>query len=177
MPTTDLANRLSLVNQVLPTFEPGFHLEKRSTGFYLSWKHWKTKETISKRVCLEPNHYFTFDLPTGGTCTNAIAMLVRYVRNQPVFPLETWRYWASDTILMWRDPVVRDRVLLLLEESDWPRNPHCIFCDRDLTGKMWDWYSWKGNSLSGVGCSPFDPEKCPAETRSLNPEWRKQKQD
>jgi hypothetical protein len=171
----DRFERLLLVNQILPTLAPGFHLEKRPNGFYLSWEHWKTKETISKRVCLERNHYFTFDLPTGGTCTNAIAMLVRYARNQSVFPLSTWKYWASDTILMWRDPVVRDRCLLLLEESDWPRNPHCIFCDRDLTGRSWDWYSWKGSSLEGIGCAPYDPEKCPAETRSVYSGWDKRK--
>ena len=159
--------RLLLVNQILPTIATGFHLEKRSNGFYLSWEDWETKETISKRACLKENHYFTYRLPTGGTCTNAIAMLVRYARNQSVFPLSTWKYWASETILMWRDPVVRDRCLLLLEESDWPRNPHCIFCDRDLTGRSWDWYSWKGVSISGVGCAPYDNQKCPLEMRSI----------
>lgn len=159
--------KLLLVNQILPTLSPGFQLEKRPNGFYLSWEHWDTKKIISKRVCLKDNHYFTYRLPTGGTCTNAIAMLVRYVRNQPVYPLGTWKYWASDTILMWRDPVIRDRNLLLLEKSDWPRNPHCIFCDRDLTGKTWDWYSWKGLPLSGIGCSPYDPEKCDLKMRTV----------
>ena len=155
--------RIELANKILPTFGQGFRLERKRGGFYLSWDDWREgRPRHCKRVVLKRNNLLVFSFPSGATVEQAIATLIRYVRGQSVYPLGTWRRWASGNVLLWRDQNDRDYCLSLLSNSDYPKHPDCIFCGRSLEGKPWDWYSTgdRRKAVDGTGCHPADPGGC-----------------
>ncbi|MEM9244528.1 MAG: hypothetical protein AAGA67_02105 [Cyanobacteria bacterium P01_F01_bin.153] len=65
---------------------------------------------------------------------------------------------------------LRESALSILSSSEYeyPQRPVCVFCQRDLTGKAWDWYDHREFS-NGPGCwgrSVFD-EHCPQEKEAI----------
>lgn len=138
--------KLSLVNQVLSTFIHDskylkeIKLEFRE-GYYFVWElqdgRQRSKKWITKKGSFYPS--CTDSIPLGGTMTQAISQLVRYCQGRAVLPLSTWCYWGSDSIKLWQDPTARDKAISLLEESDYPKSPICIFCGNEILNGF-DWY-------------------------------------
>lgn len=150
--------RIGTANKVLATL--GKYSFSWRNGLRIHWETWRG-EQVTKRWSSGRNFYPPFNLPCGGTQTTAIAQLARYCQGRNSLPLNTWRYWG--TLKLWKDDESRDKAIALLEGSDYPKKPVCVFCGNDLTGKQWDWYSWKGSE--GVGCwAKVGDRPCPSDS-------------
>src|SRR5579871_4486412 len=84
--------------------------------------------------------------PTGGTGYQAIAQLIRYVRDLPRLPMETWEYWGSEKVNL-----CKPRTLELLKSCDYgdPAKTKCILCGL-FPMKSIDWWSLDG--VTGPCC-------------------------
>lgn len=80
----------------------------------------------------------------GGTSAMALGQLVRWYFNQTRLPLPTWRYWASDKVLLCSLATVD-----LLEDSTYsdPKKVCCVLCG---SSKVGDW--WHLNGKTGPCC-------------------------
>ena len=85
--------------------------------------------------------------PTGGTGMQALAQLIRYVRDLPRFPMKTWEYWASNAIAL-----TNEKTLFLLRTSDYedPQKTCCVLCGTNEYKKGLDWWSLDG--VTGPCC-------------------------
>ncbi len=151
--------KLYAANRVLASFSPA-QIERRRGGWYVSWqvKHYtydsaknrvaKPSDTVSRRwSCRGQDFYpvWSRKYPGGGTSTVALSQLIRWLRGQPVFGIETWRYWASDTVLLIRKPEAINWLL----EAGYPDHNTCVLCGERITGGL-DW--WSLNGTSGPCC-------------------------
>lgn len=144
--------RLELANKVLKTlgdFELSWQPRR---GLCISWT-WRGTCFTKRWTCDRGSFYPRFDtgsMGIAGTGTTAISQLVRYCQGKPCLPLSSWRYWGGKSVRLWTE--LRDRciAIALLENSDYPKAPICIFCGSNLTGQQWDWYSLN-TGTEGVG--------------------------
>jgi hypothetical protein len=85
--------------------------------------------------------------PTGGTGMQALAQLIRYVRDLPRLPLVTWEYWAGDTVQL-----ATPRALEILRASDYgnPKKTCCVLCGDPHFKRGLDW--WSLDRVVGPAC-------------------------
>lgn len=91
----------------------------------------------------------------GGTQSRAMAQLVRWWRGQTVLPMETWEYWASDTVKL-----CKPETLTILREVGWPEKVPCVLCGRTPPAGL-DW--WDLDKVSGPCCSFSNLNGCRQE--------------
>ena len=151
------ANRIVEANAMLATFAPAIKI-------YDDFNSWKA---CALRMCwdhrkVEVMHDFPADLrgdgswprhgyrqsPTGGTGLQALAQLIRYVRDLPRLPIKTWEYWSSDKVRLGNTETMR-----LLRESEYgdPVRTCCIFCGTTEWENGIDWYHV--GRKAGPGCA------------------------
>lgn len=158
MKTAVKIDRLTVANAVLKTFAAGFEIvHEPGKGYCLAWM--ESRGRVVKRWMCDRGSFFPSchrSVPTGGTHITAISQLIRYCQGKPYLPLTTWKYWAGNTVRLWKDDAERDAGLRILEDSDYQKTPECVFCGRDLTGQSWDWFS----TIDGIeGCGHWG-RKC-----------------
>jgi hypothetical protein len=85
--------------------------------------------------------------PTGGTGMQALAQLIRYVRDLPRLPVATWEHWAGDTVKLCTQETVR---LIVLSEYGDPRKTSCVLCGDSEFKHGIDWWSLDG--VTGPSC-------------------------
>lgn len=144
-------DRVALANSVLETFIPSIQLYLRGPRLRMRWD-------ARKEV---PRHDFSADLrsdgswtrwgynqrPTGGTGMQALAQLIRYVRDLPRLPLATWEYWAGERVKL-----CTPQTLELIRASDYgdPAKTRCVLCGALEYKRGLDWWSLDG--VTGPSC-------------------------
>lgn len=150
-PTVSATDKVSIANAVLQHFAPDTTVARRADGrVAVTWSRpygSETKVWVTRGQDFYPvwNHKWGH----GGTAATALAQLVRWIRGQNVLPLQSWRYWASDTIQLFQSGNATD-VFGLLVSGGYPEIGKCVLCQRPLEGGH-DWWSVK--KLSGPCCS------------------------
>lgn len=138
--------RLELANQVLSSFvkarieqRPGF------PHFVVCWTSFG-KEVRKRWMTRGQDFYpvWKHDYPGGGTSSTALSQLIRWLQGKPVLPIESWRYWASETCKL----LPRSAVETLLA-GGYPEFADCVLCHQRIEGGL-DWWSLKG--VSGPCC-------------------------
>ena len=149
------AARIETANKVMDLFVPGVTLHQGrelrikwtgvSTGRQCDYParlrgHW---------LCSVPRHRTHW----GGTCENAIAQLILYVRDRPRLPMVTWEYWTAPTgnVKLGREEA-RSKILPILRASDYndPKKTCCVLCGASPCVGL-DWWSLDG--VEGPCCS------------------------
>ena len=92
--------KLEVANNVLDKMGQNIWFTVFGNYLQINWKHWKTEVIITKRWMCAKNFYPPYDLPTGGTHTQAIGCLAQWIRGKKYYPLATWKYWCSETMGM-----------------------------------------------------------------------------
>lgn len=69
--------------------------------------------------------------PWGGTMSQAIGQLVRWVRGRTVLPLSTWEYWGKSGLFDGDEPVK------ILKEAGYPVDVKCVLCGEPPKGLDW----------------------------------------
>jgi hypothetical protein len=149
--------RLRVANEVVATFVPGVSfyevLRAKPRGLRMTWPNNPSLPTkyydfpaILRQDGSWPKYGYN-QRPCGGTGYQAIAQLIRYIRNLSRFPLCTWEYWASDTVKL-----CSDATLQLLRASDYSdsRYTACVLCGTVEYKLGLDWWSLDG--VTGPSC-------------------------
>jgi len=145
--------KLEVANKVLSLIDQDIWFSVNKNYLQINWKHWSNRKHLSsekiitKRWMCAKNFYPPYQLPTGGTYTQAIACLAQWVRGQKCYPLATWKYWCTEAIGMTPSNIPK-----ILEDGGYPTGKTCGFCSKEITGS-WDWYF-----DVGVGC--LNRSKC-----------------
>jgi hypothetical protein len=148
----DLETRLAAANACLSSFAKESRIERRRGGFYVIWTHYwlpvEQRKTFEKRWCTRPGQDFyppwSNKWPHGGTATTALSQLIRWCRGQPVLPISTWRWWASDKCKL----LTSEAVERLLADG-YPEHALCVLCQEQIDGGP-DW--WNLDGVSGPCC-------------------------
>lgn len=140
-----MERQLKVANEVLATFSPS-KISKEPTGWYVEWEVHGVR-TKKRWQIQRGNDFFAVwhrKWPGGGTAMTALSQLIRWLRGQPVLPIGTWAYWASDLMRLLPPEAVGD-----LSEGGYPDHADCVLCGTRLGGSL-DWWSLDG--VSGPCC-------------------------
>lgn len=146
--------RLNACNRILASFSKQRVLFSISeTGrVMVSWHSPKTGKKISKMwTCKHGYPTWRKSTPWGDNQSRAMYQLIRWYRGLPVMPMETWEYWASDTIKL-----CNAETLAILREVGWPEQAQCVLCGQTCKGLDW----WEQDEVTGPCCSGFRRDGC-----------------
>ena len=136
-------DKIATASTVLASFTKST-IEKRRGGWYVCWDSAKGK--VSHRwQCSGQDFYPTWSNKWGhgGTACTALSQLIRWLRDQPVVGIASWRHWASE-----RCGLVPTESVGILLAGGYPKIVKCVLCDIEL--KDFDW--WRLNGVSGPCC-------------------------
>lgn len=137
--------RLEVANRALSTFSCS-RIERRRGGWYVCWP--SRKGEVSRRwSCRHGQSFYppwSRKFPGGGTACTALSQLIRWQKDEPVLPLETWRYWATETVKLLPQAAVDD-----LGAGGYPEKVTCVLCGMPPKGLDW----WCLDGVSGPCCS------------------------
>lgn len=142
--------RLGLSNLVADTFVPGVIFYPDQRELRMSWDNRRQPPRHDFPATLRGDglwpKYGYNQRPSGGTGYRAMAQLIRYIRDLPRLPIETWRYWGGDSVKL-----CTPRTLELLESSDYanPGKTRCVLCGL-FPLKSIDW--WSLDRVTGPCC-------------------------
>lgn len=148
----DYRNRMLAANLALECFASGtmiFHCDKPSAGFWVQWTRYSGTELVHRRWMTRNQDFYPMwyrQWGHGGTCSTALANLIRWCQGKPVLPLTTWIYWAGQQVNLGD----RKDYVEILRSAGYPETVPCVLCEREITGGM-DWWSLKG--VTGPCCS------------------------
>ena len=138
--------RLRQANEILNCYAPHVTLERRKGRLWLQYRsphggRWECAKAavLNSSGCSLGCNYGALSM--GGTCAQATAQLVRWLRNDTRLPLDTWRYWNSPTVALGREHGPRMLDLLQASDYDDPRKTACVLCGNPRIG---DWWSLDG---------------------------------
>lgn len=150
--------RIGVANLVLETFTQGVILyQERELRMC-----WDVRRPIAQRDGMYgPRHDYPArlkeqgigaqfryrPLPIDGTGMQALAQLIRYVRDLPRLPLITWEYWGSEKIRL-----CTPRTIELLRKGGYgdPLKTGCVFCGDQQFQSGLDWCSRE--EVTGPSC-------------------------
>ena len=140
--------KLEVANQVLHSFAEDTSIERRRGGWYVCWNDYRGNHYERRWQCrggqdTYPVWYRAW--AHGGTACTALSQLIRWLRDQPVVPIGTWKYWATKQVYLIKDP----QVIQILLDNGYPEVAHCVLCNRILD-KGFDW--WDLKNVSGPCC-------------------------
>lgn len=136
--------RLEAANAVLVLYAPHVRLKRAAGRLWLCYEDgkWNCRKAAvlnrdgSSLAC----RYGALSM--GGTCAQATAMLVRWMRGLRRVPLHAWEYWTSPTVLLGggNGPAI----LAALRNSDYadPEQCACVHCGK--VERCADWWSLDG---------------------------------
>jgi hypothetical protein len=148
--TEKTERRIAVANMALDTFIPGVILYQ-SRELRMAWDARKQPPKYDFPARLRGQGDWTQfgyrHRPTGGTGMQALAQLIRYVRDLPRLPLVTWEYWSSDTIKL-----CNPRTVELLKSGGYEdaKKTCCVLCGDPLFKRGLDWWSLDG--VVGPSC-------------------------
>jgi hypothetical protein len=142
--------RIGVANLVLDTVAPGVLLY-RTKELRMCWDHRRQPPKYDFPARLrEGGDWPSFGYrqrSTGGTGFQALAQLIRYVRDLPRLPMVTWEYWASESVKLGTP-----RTVELLRSGGYsdPRKTCCVLCGDPDFKRGLDWWSLDG--IVGPSC-------------------------
>lgn len=142
-------NKLETANQVLKTFAETAWIEHRvgaGGGFYVHWKYHNGKEMCRRWMTTCRQDFYpswSHKWVGGGTSSTALSQLIRWLREQPVLPLGTWRHWASERVKLLPIEAVG-----VLAEGGYPEKTPCVLCGGEIQSMDW----WNLDGVSGPCC-------------------------
>lgn len=164
-------DRLEAANKALKAFPIGqmFQFEIRNNRLAVWWTStWTKKEPVKVSKVWQFQYdgslWPKFDLPTGGTMTQALSQLVRWIKGQPVMPIGVFEWWDSPTVKLMDGEGAPIRKILL--DAGYPETVKCVICGEKPKGLDW----WSLDKLSGPCCS-FG--RCEDECKQKRNELRK----
>ena len=137
--------KLKVANFVLESFATA-RIERRKTGWYVCWGDKSKRWSVRHGQDFFPP--WSRQFPGGGTAITALSQLIRWLKDMPVLPISTWRYWAGDKVKLLPLSTVD-----IFEASGYPREAKCVLCGTVLFGAL-DWWSLDG--VSGPCCTMHD---------------------
>ena len=142
---TPSGQRIEEANAILATYQPGTRLYLKGHSLRMAWEPY-FNYSASLRSQGDLPRYGDRHRPCGHTGMQALAQLIRYVRDLNRLPLITWEYWASETILLCNAETLR-----LLSKSDYgdPTKTCCVLCGTTEFAGL-DWWSLDG--VTGPSC-------------------------
>ena len=152
----DQQQRLATANAALQCFVPDTRLELRNGRVFVCWENYRGKPASRMWMTRGGSFYpmWSHKWAHGGTCTIAMAQLVRWVRGLTVLPMTTWEYWVGERVGLagWRGKDKQEELLATLRNAGYPLVSTCIFCGKSPIGRF-DWYSYRGKE--GTVCLPM----------------------
>lgn len=139
--------KIIAANAVLAAFSTS-QIERRPGGWYVAWKNYRGDNISRRWQCRKGNDFYPVwsrKWDGGGTACTALSQLIRWLRSQPVLPISSWRYWASDRMRLL--PLV---AVEMLADGGYPQESSCVLCEMTLVGGL-DW--WNLDGVSGPCCS------------------------
>jgi len=138
------SDRVAVANAALDTFIPGVRLYQ-DRELRMAWSRHDFPARLRSQGDLPAFGYR--HRPTGGTGMQALAQLIRYVRDLPRFPLATWEYWAGERVKLCTALTVE-----LIGSSDYgdPTKTRCVLCGDSEFKRGLDWWSLDG--ITGPCC-------------------------
>ena len=134
-----------MTNLIVDTFVPGVIFYEGNSGLRMSWDNRKQppRHDFSAQLRSDGSwpRYGYHQRPTGGTGFQAMAQLIRYIRDLTRLPLATWEYWGGTTVQL-----CMPRTLELLRASDYGNKAKtcCVLCGSlEFNGGL-DWWSLDG---------------------------------
>lgn len=150
-----MAFDLDDANRIVKHFIPYAQIRIRNARICIHWK--VGKKTHLKQFAVRNGQcfYTVWRAPWGGTCSLALAQVVRRLQGKPVFPLRTWKYWASPKVMIANDgPALIDELV----SCDWPDLVPCVLCGKTIHQGHLDWWSLDGVSGPYCGCLRVRPK-------------------
>jgi len=147
----DTTERIAIANSALQTFAHSIELYRGTHELRIRWdiRQEKCADDYPARLRGDGTwpKYGYYRYPTGGTGQQAIAQLIRYIRDLNRLPIDTWKYWASDTVKLCNSQTVE-----ILQNSDYgnPKKTRCVLCGSTEFKPGLDW--WSLNGLTGPCC-------------------------
>jgi hypothetical protein len=146
-----VTEKLLAANTALQSFAPTSIIERHHNGYYVRWTD-SRGEFLRRWQCrgqdFYPIWYRTWG--HGGTASTALSQLIRWLRELPVLPMASWRYWASERVAL-----VTAEACEALSRAAYPEQACCVLCGGVITGSM-DWWNLDGVSgpchMYTVGC-------------------------
>ncbi len=142
---TDRRYVIAMANRALASFSPAT-ISHLPSGWYVSWH--SRGELVTKRwQCRGGQDFYptwSQQYPGGGTSCTALSQLIRWCKGEPVLPISTWRYWASETCKLLPLAAVDE-----LLAAGYPEHVDCVLCHQRIVVPF-DW--WSLNGVSGPCC-------------------------
>lgn len=145
-----LQNRLDTANLALATFLPTVRLyQARELRMCWDARQPQPRHDFPARLRNSGDwtQYGYRQRPTGGTGMQALAQMIRFVRDLPRLPLITWEYWAADKIKLCTPETVE-----LLRQGGYgdPAKTRCVLCGATENKRGIDW--WSLDCVVGPSC-------------------------
>jgi len=148
-------DRMNAANQALKAFPIGnmFQFELKNNRLAVYWMDYWTRDRKPRKVSkvwhfqYDGSLWPKFRLPTGGTLTQFIGQLVRWIRDKPVLPLYVLRHWDSPNYGLFGS--YSDAVLAILIKAGYPETVKCVVCGDKPNGMDW----WSRDNVSGPCCN------------------------
>lgn len=140
--------KLEAANIVLGVFTDS-HIERRKGGWYVCWE--RHGEQIAKRWYCRGQEFYPIwhkRWGHGGTASTALSQLIRWLRDQPVLPISSWRLWGGEAYALFRFDTTVDVPQTLLD-AGYPEHANCVLCGQQLDGGF-DW--WSLRDVTGPCC-------------------------
>lgn len=137
--------KLATANAVLATFNRS-QIEPRPGGFYVCWEG-RGGPMAKRWICRGGQDFYpmwSHQWPGGGTAITALSQLIRWLRGQPVLPIGTWHYWASEKLKLLPKEAIEQ-----LRDGGYPERADCVLCGNEINGQL-DW--WNLDGVSGPCC-------------------------
>jgi hypothetical protein len=141
--------RIVAANSILNTFVPGVVLYQGERELWMSWGRVGPRfRTFPARLRGEGDipQYGYRQRPCGGTGMQALAQIIRYVRDLPRLPMDTWEYWVSSTVQLGS---IDTLTLLRAAGYDHPSKTRCVLCKGPYKRGI-DW--WSKDGVTGPCC-------------------------
>jgi hypothetical protein len=142
--------KLETVNAAIAIFAPGTTVRRGLTGWLVEWADYRGKQ-YSRRWAVQRGSdtwpVFHRKWTQGGTGCNALAQLMRWLQDRPVFGISTWQYWVGPSIRLGKPELID-----VLLQGGYPADHVCVLCGKTIVPSVdgLDWWSLKG--VSGPSC-------------------------
>jgi hypothetical protein len=141
--------RLAAAQQILDIIAPTTKIITDRPGIYIQWEQHRgvvmlRRWQLNRGSDSYPVWYGKWG--HGGTCTQALAQLVRWLQNKTVLPLSSWKYWTGESVALGQQR--RAEIVPILQEAGYPEIVNCVLCNKPTEGLDW----WHLNKVVGPCC-------------------------
>lgn len=151
-------DRVDVANEVLKSFAPDTSIRLDAHGYLIVCWTRHNGEKFERRWMTRGQSYYPpwhRHWGHGGTATVALAQLCRWIKDRPVLPLTTWRYWGRDGVALLRQQGDNGEAAIeALRAAGYPEVVPCVLCGVELGDSGYDW--WSLGKVSGPCCSMRD---------------------